>query len=661
VGGALIILAGLAVPLAVTAGGAAAAAPLPQGTDISNLTTVTSWPDVAAAGMSFVGIEAIQGKGIPNTQYNAQVTGATSAGLYVMPYVFADPGKISGSTQFTDAWNIIKAVPGIPYARGGKMLPIALDMELDSVNFPGDPCYGMKTTAAMVTWISDFITAAKAQTGAVPVIYSSPGWWLKCTGNTTEFDGDPLWIAHYAVKSPAIPPGWPGYTFWQSSPSGSLQGIKGAADLDQMQGAPATLTAARGTGGSLQVWTLNALAGQAVTYSATGVNLAGLAVSSGGLFTWTPATAVGSYPVTVTPSSSADLPSAVSFTLHVHAAITVASPGNRVSTAGSPVALRIAASGPDQSAGFGPSFKASGLPAGVSMDSTGRMTGWVSRPGTFKVTVTASDGLGGTGSTSFTWTIRAAADSGFAGAIRQAGGTAKCLNDPAASTANGTPVNLWTCTGHANQNWTVVKDGTIRVLGKCLDVVGEGKANGTKLQIWACNSGDGGQLWQAGTDGQLVNPQSGKCLYVPVSKAVNGTQPVLWTCANVTTQPNEHWLRPAANVYSGTGRCLAASGTAAVAATCATTAAQHWTAQPDGTIRVGGKCLTEAGTTARSVLVIGSCSGAAATKWTMLSAGPIATELAGAAPGLCASVPPSGAALILQACAPTPATTWHVE
>jgi hypothetical protein len=261
---------------------------------------------------------------------------------------------------------------------------------------------------------------------------------------------------------------------------------------------------------------------------------------------------------------------------------------------------------------------------------------------------------------SFTWTVKPAADTGFAGRISQAGGTAKCLNDPASVTANGTHVVLWTCTGRVNQKWTVVQDGTIRVLGKCLDVVGEGKANGTKLQLWACNSGDGGQQWQAGTDGQLVNPQSGKCLDVTVSKAANGTQPVLWTCANVTSQPNEHWLRPAGNVYSATGRCLAASGSAAVAAACANIAAQHWTTQPDGTIRLGGRCLTEAGTTARSVLVIGSCSGAAATKWKLQSAGPIATELVGAA-GLCAGIPPSGATLILQACASAPATTWHVE
>jgi beta-glucosidase len=381
------------------------------------------------------------------------------------------------------------------------------------------------------------------------------------------------------------------------------------------------------------------------------------------LFSWTSATAVGSYPVTVTPSgSSAVIPSAVSFTFDVHGTITVAFPGNRTTIAGAPVSLRIGASGPDQNAGFKPSFTASGLPAGLSINSSGLITGWPSKPGTFKVTVSASDGLHGTGSAAFTWTIKAAANTGYAGAIRQVGGSGRCLNDPGVNAANGTRVNLWSCNGHSNQRWTVVQDGTIRVLGKCLDVVGEGRSNGTKLQLWSCNSGDGGQLWRAGTDGELVNPQSGKCLDVPVARAANGTQPVLWSCANLTTQPNEHWNRPAASVFSGEpGKCLATSGSAVVLAGCANVASQHWTAGADGTFRLSGKCLTQTGITAGSGLSIGSCSGAAATKWKLAAAGPLATEIASAASGLCVTVPSSGTNLAIESCAATPQATWHVE
>ena len=195
-----------------------------------------------------------------------------------------------------------------------------------------------------------------------------------------------------------------------------------------------------------------------------------------------------------------------------------------------------------------------------------------------------------------------------------------------------------------------------------MPVHGRQRSNGAKLVLETCNSQDGAQLWQAATDGQLVNPQSGKCLDVPAASAANGTQPVIEPCANSTSQPNQHWLRPAAAIASGQpGKCVAASGTAVVLATCANTTAQHWQPQPDGTLRLNGKCMLEGGTTVRSILSVGSCSGAAATKWKLVSAGPIATELVNTASGLCASAPASGTRLVIAACANTPATTWHLE
>jgi beta-glucosidase len=344
----------------------------------------------------------------------------------------------------------------------------------------------------------------------------------------------------------------------------------------------------------------------------------------------------------------------------VHGTIALPTAG-RSSTAGTPISLKLTTSGPDQNAGFAPALKATGLPAGLSMTSAGLITGWLTRPGTFTVKVTASDGLGGTGSASFTWTVKAAADSGTAGPVRQVGGSGKCLNDPSGNTANGTVMNLWTCTGKTNQRWTVVQDGTLRTGGKCLSTVGDSSSNGAKLRIVTCNAADGAQHWLAGTDGQLVNPQSGKCLDVQAASAANGAQPVIEPCANSTSQPNEHWLRPSAALVSGQpGKCAAVSGTAVVLAACANVAAQHWQSLNDGTIRVNGTCLLEGGTTVRSALSVGSCSAAAA-KWRLASAGSIATELASTASGLCASAPSAGTRLIIAACAANPAGTWHVE
>lgn len=672
IAGTALIIAGLAVAVATRtavqepAALAAATPPTVQGTDVSNLTTVTSWPDVKAAGMSFVGVMAFDGASVSNPSYDSQVAGALSAGLFVMPYVVADPLKVAtGGDQFSDkAWGVIHGA-ATPYAAGGHYLPIALDLE-EQLQVTPKECYGLNQTQ-MVSWISEFVAAAKSKTGIAPDIYSNPTWWHDCTGNTKAFAaGNPLWIADYDVASPAILPGWAGFTFWQSSQTATVNGITGQADLDLMQGAPPAVTSASGASGSVQLETLNSLARQPVSYAATGSLPSYLSVSAAGLLRWSSSTPVGVHPVTVTPTSTAAtpatvIPSSVLATLRVHGTVGL-STANRSSTAGTPISLRVTTSGPDQNAGFAPALKATGLPAGLSMTSAGLITGWPSRPGTYKVAVTAADGLGGVGSASFTWTVKVASDSGTAGQVRQVGGSGKCLDDPGGKTANGTGVDLSSCTGKSSQRWTVVQDGTLRTGGKCLSTVGDSKSNGAKLVLETCNSQDGAQLWQAATDGQLVNPQSAKCLDVPAASAANGSRPVIEPCANSTSQPNEHWLRPAAAIASGQpGKCVALSGTSVVLAACANSTAQRWQAQPDGTVALNGKCMLEGGTTVRSILSVGSCSGAAATKWKLVPAGPIAAELVNAASGLCASVPASGANLVIAACANAPATTWHLE
>ena len=366
-GTTLIIIAGLAVAVAARtavqepAALAAVTQPSIQGTDVSNLTTVTSWPDVKAANMSFVGVMAFDGASVPNKLYDSQVTGALSAGLFVMPYVVADPLKVAtGGEQFTNAWSVIDSIAAAPYATGGQYLPITLDMESQPL-VTSEACYGL-TQTQMVSWIGAFIAAAKSQTKALPVIYSNPNWWQACTGNTTAFAATdpPLWIADYDVASPAIPPGWADYTFWQDSDTDTINGIKGQADLDLMQGAPPIVTAASGASGSVQIETLNSLAGQPVSYAATASLPSYLSLGATGLLSWSSSTPVGMHSVTVTPTSTATtpatvIPSSVSATIRVHGAIAL-SAANRSSTAGAPVWLRVTTSGPDQNAGFAPTL-----------------------------------------------------------------------------------------------------------------------------------------------------------------------------------------------------------------------------------------------------------------------------------------------------------------
>jgi Cellulose binding domain/Putative Ig domain len=83
--------------------------------------------------------------------------------------------------------------------------------------------------------------------------------------------------------------------------------------------------------------------------------------------------------------------------------VTVTNPGSISGVAGQPVnGMQIHAT---DSAGQTLTYTATGLPAGLSISSSGLITGTPSATGTFTVKVTATDTTGASGSASFTWTI----------------------------------------------------------------------------------------------------------------------------------------------------------------------------------------------------------------------------------------------------------------
>jgi hypothetical protein len=128
---------------------------------------------------------------------------------------------------------------------------------------------------------------------------------------------------------------------------------------------------------------------------------------------------------------------------------------------------------------------------------------------------------------------------GNTGPITAGDDSAKCVDDNAQSSANGTKVQLWDCNGGANQQWTVASNGTLQVYGKCMDITGANYNNGTNIELWDCNGGANEQ-WKA-ANGTLVNPASGKCLDDPGSNTANGTQLDLWTCNGGS---NQQWHLP---------------------------------------------------------------------------------------------------------------------
>ncbi len=118
--------------------------------------------------------------------------------------------------------------------------------------------------------------------------------------------------------------------------------------------------------------------------------------------------------------------------------VNVTNPGNQTTTVGSSVSLQISAS--DSGSGQTLTYSATGLPPGLSISSTGLISGKPTTSSVYSVTVKASDGTGATGSASFTWTVNSAS-----------GCTAKqLLGNPGFETGSAAP---WSSTsGVINSN-----------------------------------------------------------------------------------------------------------------------------------------------------------------------------------------------------------------
>jgi glucosylceramidase len=205
-------------------------------------------------------------------------------------------------------------------------------------------------------------------------------------------------------------------------------------------------------------------------------------------------------------------------------------------------------------------------PGAYRIDSTSSSTilnvAWINPDGS--KALIAYNGTGSTqpmtvnwGGESFTYNLPAATSATFTWGGTQSGsggtpppsgsgqivsheGSSLCIDDRSASTANGNPIQIYTCNGSSAQNWTVESNGTLQVLGKCMDVVGGSSSNGALIDLYDCN-GTGAQVWQAQPNGELLNPQSGKCLDDTNFSTTPGTQLQIYSCADTA---NQQWTMP---------------------------------------------------------------------------------------------------------------------
>jgi hypothetical protein len=114
----------------------------------------------------------------------------------------------------------------------------------------------------------------------------------------------------------------------------------------------------------------------------------------------------------------------------------------------------------------------------------------------------------------------------------QSGVTGACMDDTGGATSNGNKVQIYSCNGDiGSQDWAFEPNGTIRIQGDddCLNASNSGATDGTLVQVWSC-TGAANQEWVIGPGDEIVNVNSGKCLADPGNATANGTQLELEDC-----------------------------------------------------------------------------------------------------------------------------------
>jgi len=232
---ALLVAAGT---LALSAGPAGAGTKA-TGIDVSRFQGTIDWPTVAASGVKFAFVQASRGSGTDCTvrpgqcgadpYFAANRLAAKSAGIRVGAYhrAFATGSTIADARADALAESDVFLLQ-VGSLQPGELIPV-LDVET--------PFTGM-TPTTLRTWIRVFVKRVNKRLGRKPMIYTNASSWA-ATGNTREFAKAkyPLWIAEYGVSRPTVPASnWArhGYSVWQFTSSGRVQGISGKVDMDRL-------------------------------------------------------------------------------------------------------------------------------------------------------------------------------------------------------------------------------------------------------------------------------------------------------------------------------------------------------------------------------------------------------------------------------------------
>jgi GH25 family lysozyme M1 (1,4-beta-N-acetylmuramidase) len=194
------------------------------GLDVSGWQTTIDWKQVWDNGARFAYVKATEGVSYTSSHFSSQYNGSYNVGMIRGAYHFAIPNISDGPTQA----NYFVQNGGGWWA-DGQTLPPLLDIEYDPYTSRDvtDICYGL-SQPQMVQWIAGFSKTVSDLTGIAPAIYTTTGWWNQCTGGSTLFTANKLFIARYPSNISSgpgtLPASWARHAMWQYASSGTFPG-----------------------------------------------------------------------------------------------------------------------------------------------------------------------------------------------------------------------------------------------------------------------------------------------------------------------------------------------------------------------------------------------------------------------------------------------------
>jgi len=200
------------------------------GIDVSHWQSYVRWSHVARDGIDFAIVKATDGTWMKDDWYDRNKARAERAGLKFTAYHFARPGRQGGSVE-ADARLEAKWFLRHADLKPRNLTPV-LDLEVN----------GGLGSGALRTWTLTWLRTVERELGVKPMIYTSPGFWAGHVGNTKTIARagfDVLWVAHYGTSRPSVPASrWDGngWTFWQWTKCGRVDGVNGCVDRNYFRG-----------------------------------------------------------------------------------------------------------------------------------------------------------------------------------------------------------------------------------------------------------------------------------------------------------------------------------------------------------------------------------------------------------------------------------------